>query len=252
MKKQLYMTPGGSYYNLYNDMLQQTHILIAGATGSGKSVLINGIMHTALLDSPAKYQFFLIDLKRVELADYKKLPHTLRYADTIEGAISALSAALALIESRYMEMQRAGIRKYEGSCVYVVIDELADLMTVNKKAVLPLLQRIAQIGRAANVKIIAATQCPLSSVIPTQVKVNFDTIIGLHTRSAQDSRNILGVSGCESLPRYGQGYYMTPAGMTLYNIPMYDNAERARILNYWLSGQGNVSRSRSLLSRIFG
>ena len=243
-----YTTPGGQFYTLFNDMLQQTHILIAGATGSGKSVLINGIMHTALLQSPAMYQFILIDLKRVELADYKDLPHTLRYADNIPSAVSALGEALDIIEARYCEMQRAGLRKYSGSCVYVVIDELADLMTVNKKAVLPLIQRIAQIGRAANVKIIAATQCPLTSVIPTQVKVNFDTVIGLHTRSAQDSRNILGVSGCEALPRYGQGYYMTPAGMQLYNIPMYADAERVRILNYWAAYK---PVTRSFLGRLF-
>lgn len=228
-----YTTPGGEYYNLYADMLQQTHILIAGATGSGKSVVINGILHTALMKSPNAYEFILIDLKRVELAAYRKLPHTIEYADNIEAAVSALHSALRIIETRYSEMQRTGSKKYSGSCIYVVIDELADLMTVNKKAVLPLLQRIAQIGRAANVKIIAATQCPLASVIPTQVKVNFDTVIGLHTRSAQDSRNILGCNGCESLPRYGQGYYMTPAGIELYYIPMYDQAEQDRVIRHW-------------------
>ena len=228
-----YITPTANYYTLYADMLQQTHILIAGATGSGKSVVINGILHTALLQSPNTYEFILIDLKRVELSAYRKLPHTVKYADNIADALSALSMALQIIELRYSEMQRTGSKKYTGSCVYVVIDELADLMTVDKKHVLPLLQRIAQIGRAANVKIIAATQCPLSTVIPTQIKVNFDTIIGLHTRSAQDSRNILGAAGCELLPRYGQGYYMTPAGVELYNIPMYDEAEQVRIINHW-------------------
>ena len=241
-----YMTPGGEYYKLYADMLQQTHILIGGATGSGKSVLINGIMHTALLQSPVKYQFILIDLKRVELQDYKQLPHTLRYADSIDTAISALSYALQIIEKRYSDMQRDHLKKYDGSCLYVVIDELADLMTVNKKSVVPLLQRIAQIGRAANVKIIAATQSPLATVIPTQIKVNFDTVIGLHTRSAQDSRNILGRSGCELLPRYGQGYYLTPAGLSLYEIPVYDQAETARILNYWQNYRGE-----GLLPKLF-
>lgn len=230
-----YITPGGQYFDLYADMLQQTHILIAGATGSGKSVVINGIIHTALMSSPNSYEFILIDLKRVELAAYKKLPHTITYADNIADAVSALSSALQIIELRYRDMQRSGSKKYNGSCVYVVIDELADLMTVDKKHVLPLLQRIAQIGRAANVKIIAATQCPLISVIPTAVKVNFDTVIGLHTRSAQDSRNILGCNGCESLPRYGQGYYMTPAGIELYYIPMYDQAEQDRVIHHWSS-----------------
>ena len=231
--KKTYITPEGYSYSLYADMLQQTHVLIGGATGSGKSVVINGFLHTALLQSPALYQFILIDLKRVELYEYKDLPHTLAYADSITAALSALRQALDLIQARYNAMQAAGLRKYNGSCVYVVIDELADLMTVDKKHVLPLLQRIAQIGRAANVKIIAATQCPLSSVIPTAVKVNFDTIIGLHTRCAQDSRNIIGCTGCKSLPRYGQGYYMTPAGTELYEIAMYPDQERARILNYW-------------------
>ena len=246
-----YITPEGYYYGLYDSMLQQTHILIGGATGSGKSVVINGFMHTALLQSPAMYQFILIDLKRVELYEYRDLPHTIAYADNITAAVAALQQTLDIIERRYESMQRSGLRKYDGSCVYVVIDELADLMTVDKKHVMPLLQRIAQIGRAANVKIIAATQCPLSSVIPTQIKVNFDTVIGLHTRSAQDSRNILGVTGCESLPRYGQGFYQTPAGTQLYEISMYPDQERARILNYWKTYEKTQSKP-SFLRKIFG
>lgn len=247
-----YVTPSANYYTLYADMLQQTHILIAGATGSGKSVVINGIMHTALLHSPNTYEFILIDLKRVELSAYRRLPHTIKYADNIADALSALSMALQIIELRYSEMQRTGSKKYAGSCVYVVIDELADLMTVDKKHVLPLLQRIAQIGRAANVKIIAATQCPLSTVIPTQIKVNFDTIIGLHTRSAQDSRNILGLPGCEQLPRYGQGYYMTPAGVELYNIPMYDEAEQVRIINHWAAQPRPKPSFRAFCAALLG
>lgn len=116
--------------------------------------------------------------------------------------------------------------------MYVVIDELADLMTTNKKQVQPILQRLCQIGRAANVHVVAATQCPLSAVIPTPIKVNFDSRVALRTRSGQDSRNILGVTGCELLPRYGQGYYMTPEGCRLYNIPMYET-ETPDIIEYW-------------------
>lgn len=230
---QTFITPSGYAYGLYRNMQQQTHVLIGGATGSGKSVVINGFLHTCLLSSPFSYRFILIDLKRVELYEYRQLPHTITYADDINSAVSALQMALKIIDTRYQIMQRQGVRKYSGACVYVVIDELADLMTVDKKRVLPLLQRIAQIGRAAQVKIIAATQCPLVSVIPTAVKVNFDTVLGLHTRSAQDSRNIIGCNGCEDLPRYGQGYYITPADQQLYKISMYPDQERARILDYW-------------------
>lgn len=228
-----YKTPEGSYYTLYKDMLQQPHLLIAGATGSGKSVVINGLIYTALYDSPAKVQFIFIDPKRVELADYKPLPHTLEYASEPGEMVEALIKAMDITETRYKAMQREGVKKYSGGAVYVVIDELADLMTTDKKHVQPLIQRLCQIGRAANVHVIAATQCPLATVIPTPIKVNFDSRVALRTRSAQDSRNITGFKGCELLPRFGQGYYMTPEGFKLYNIPMQPPEDIARMIDYW-------------------
>lgn len=231
--KTRYKTPSGQVYTLYKDMLKQPHLLVAGATGSGKSVVINGIIYTAIYDSPAQVQFILIDPKRVELVEYKRLPHTIQYASEPGDMIQALNNAMQITENRYKAMQRAGVKKYQGGAVYVIIDELADLMTTNKKQVAPLIQRLAQVGRAANVHIVAATQCPLAAVIPTPIKVNFDSRVALRTRSAQDSHNILGKRGCEHLPRYGQGYYMTPDGLTLYNIPMIPDAERAQLVTYW-------------------
>lgn len=232
MKKR-YKLPAGVYYNLYADMLRQPHLLVAGATGSGKSVVINGIICTALYQSPADVAFILIDPKRVELAEYKTIQHVIKYASEPADMLQALNVALTITETRYKAMQRDGVRKWTGGAVYVIIDELADLMTTQKRAVQPLLQRLAQIGRAAKVHIIAATQCPLREVIPTAIKVNFDARVGLRTRSPQDSRNILNATGCEKLPRYGQGYYMTPEGLTLYNIPLIEDAERARLVNHW-------------------
>lgn len=226
-------TPRMEYYSLYAGMLKQTHLLIAGATGSGKSVVINGIITTSLQYSPEQVQYILIDPKRVELVDYKPLPHTIVYASEPDTMVQALQRAMRLIEGRYTVMQRQHVKKYSGSNVYIVIDELADLMTTNKKQVQPLIQRIAQIGRAANVHIIAATQCPLSAVIPTPIKVNFDSRVGLRTRSKQDSRNILGCGGCELLPSYGQGYYMTAQGIELYKIPMYDQTTIAALIRHW-------------------
>ena len=72
-------------------------------------------------------------------------------------------------------------------------------------------------------------------MIPTEIKVNFDARVGLRTRCAQDSRNILGVTGCEMLPRYGQGYYMTPEATRLYNIPMYSDEQIDRVIHWWTS-----------------
>lgn len=232
MRKQ-WTTPTGDYYEVYKDMLKQPHLLIAGATGSGKSVVINGLIYTALYDSPAAVQFILIDPKRVELVDYAKLPHTIKYASEPGDMVAALHQAMTITEERYKTMQAQRVKKYQGGAVYVIIDELADLMTTDRRQVQPIIQRLCQVGRAANVHVIAATQCPLATVIPTPIKVNFDSRVALRTRSAQDSRNILEQKGCELLPRYGQGYYMTPDGLKLYNIPMQTPDELKKQIDYW-------------------
>lgn len=229
-----YFNPKNIYtFPVYKSMLQQTHLLIGGTTGSGKSVIINGIIYTAISESPASNEFIFIDPKRVELSEYRFLPHTLYYASEPETIISALNYAIQLTEKRYKQMQLKKQRKYNGSNVYVIIDELADLMTTNKRQVMPILQRLAQIGRAANVHIIAATQCPLATVIPTQIKVNFDSRVALRTRSAQDSRNLISFNGCEKLPKYGKGYYMTPDSTNLCDFPMYDNSDRQYLIKFW-------------------
>lgn len=226
-------TPSGPAYTLFTDMAEQPHLLIAGATGSGKSVALNGIISTLLYRAPMHCEFILIDPKRVELAEYKRLPHTILYASEPEEIVKALEKTVEIIEKRYRKMSSRSKKKSADSHVYVCIDELADLMTTNKKKVQPLLQRICQIGRAANVHVIACTQCPLAAVIPTPIKVNFDARLGLRTRSAQDSRNILGYAGLETLPRYGQGVYMTPEEDTLYNIPYIPDEERQRLIKWW-------------------
>lgn len=236
-----YTTPAGTSYALYEDMLSQPHMMIAGATGSGKSVAINGMIAESLLSAPSAKKFILIDPKRVELVDYKFLPHTIAYASEPGDMVSALYKAMEITEERYKEMSKRHEKKYSGGDLYVIIDEFADLMTTNKRQVQPIIQRLAQIGRAAKVHIILATQCPLRDVIPTSIKVNFDSRLALRTRSSQDSRNILEQKGCELLPRYGQGYYMKPGELTLYNIPMVEDSEIQRLVRWW-SDPKNIRR----------
>lgn len=235
--KQTFTTPAGSVHNLYLDMLDQPHIMIAGATGSGKSVAINGMISTALyslpLDRPGGKAFILIDPKRVELVQVRTVPHTLLYASEPADMIAALNTAMQLTETRYRRMQAAGIRKYDGSDVYIIIDEFADLMTTDRKHVQPLVQRLAQIGRAARVHIVLATQTPIAKVIPTEIKCNFDSRLGLRARSAQDSRNIIGKAGLESLDRYGTGYYMTPAQESFVKVPLVSDQELTELVQYW-------------------
>lgn len=228
-------TPSGRIYNLYADMARQPHLLIAGATGSGKSVVERGIIHSLLFHSPARVQLILIDPKRVELVQYKGLPHVIAYAADPSERLQALQAAVDIMEQRFAVMAKRGVRMYEGTDVYVIIDELADIMTTQKKVAVPLIQRLAQLGRAARVHLIACTQCPLRSVIPTEIACNMDARVGLRTRNAQDSRNILQQTGCEQLPRYGQGYYMTPEGTNKWAMPYVDEAELDRLVTWWTS-----------------
>ena len=227
-------TPGGIRPRIYADMTKQAHLLIAGKTGSGKSVVINGIIYSLLIDRfPAECQLILIDPKRVELAQWRSCPHCIKYASEPGEPAQALQIALDITETRYKQMQREEVRKYTGGAAYVIIDELADLMTTARREVLPLLQRLCQIGRAANVHVIAATQCPLTKVIPTEVKVNFDSVLGLKTVTKQHSRNIIECAGCEDLPPYGFGYYRTPAGLTLEKLPMIPDADLDRVTAHW-------------------
>ena len=230
-------SPSGHHYDLYQDMLRQPHLLIAGATGSGKSVIINGLIYTMLYKFPGNksnaISLILIDPKRVELIQYKQLPHTIKYASEPGERLAALKYAMQITENRYKSMQVDKIRKYNGGHIYVVIDEFADLMTTQSKEIKPIIQRLAQIGRAANVHIILATQTPISKILPTEIKCNFDARLGLRTRSQQDSRNITGVNGCEKLPRYGYGYYMTPEKEQYVKIPMYTDTELNERVNWW-------------------
>ena len=226
--------PTGQIPILYDGMLDAPHLLIAGATGSGKSVVENGILYSALYRTPAEANFVLIDPKRVELAKYRRLPHTIAYASEPAAMIAALEGAVTLMDTRYKRMQHARVDKYNGPDVYVVIDELADLMTTARKAVQPLIQRLAQLGRAARVHVIACTQSPLAAVIPTPIKCNFDCRVGLRTASAQDSRNILGQACCEQLPKYGELYYRTADGLRhFYNVPMIPRSEIERVIKFW-------------------
>lgn len=241
-RKTLHRTPGGRISTLYEDMSRQAHMLIAGRTGSGKSVVINGIIHSLLCQyTSGQAQLILIDPKRVELVQWANTPHCISYASEPADRVQALKLALRLIEDRFRTMQAQHLRKYNGGHVYVVIDELADLLTTQKKEVLPFLQRIGQIGRAANVHLLVATQCPIAQVLSTQLRCNFDAVLGLRTRSAQDSRNIIGCCGCEALPAYGKGYYIRPGSESVADLPMIPDAELHRLELYWSDRRNYVA-----------
>lgn len=245
---------GGEVYSIFCDMAEQPHLLVAGATGSGKSVVVNGIITTLLTKySPERVQFILIDPKRVELSPYKNIPHTICYASEQKDMLEALKLAMRICDDRFKQMQVRGERKYSGGDVYVIIDEWADLMTTQRRDVAPIVQRLAQIGRASRVHVILCTQTPIAKIIPTEIKCNFDARVGLRTRNAQDSRNILGHAGLEFLPAFGQGVYMKPQGETHYIIPYVTEDKQNEMIDWWRSQcSSNLSKTRRFVTNILG
>ena len=237
-----YRTPAGmTYYTPFLRLADRPHVLIAGATGSGKSVALNGIITSLLMtQSPFRCQFVLIDPKKVELAQYANLPHTARYASDHPEIVRALQWAVEETERRFSIMNKEQIKEYTGPHLYVVIDELADLMVSIKKETLPLLQRLAQIGRAARVHVIACSQNILAQTIPTVLKCNFSTILGLRTCNAQQSRFLISSTGCEMLPdpkREGKGYGFLRDGADLekFFVYKYPEADTRSAIAWWFS-----------------
>ena len=233
-----YVTPSGKIFSLYETMLDVPHLLIAGATGAGKSVLINSLVSTALYQSPARSRFILLDPKTTELYQWEEVPHCIGYAYTGDTMINLLRYTVEIMETRLRTMHAAGERIYTGAQIYVVIDELADLLTTRKADAVPLLQRLCQLGRAAGIHVIGATQCLLSSVLPTPVRVNFPAVVCLRTATKQQSRFIIDVPGAETFPdpkTTGKALALFRSGANLQQFTVYPvpEEEQKRLVAWW-------------------
>lgn len=242
MFKKQWKTPQGPASRLVLDFINQNHLLIAGTTGSGKSVIINNIIYTLLYKSPKEVKLILIDPKKVELVQYRELPHTLAYASEQADIINTIKDAVTLMNKRYKVMQDKRIKKSKEADLYIIIDEYADLITTSKKDVERLICRMAQLGRAAKIHLIIATQRPTRDIITGQVKVNIDSRLALRVPTAQDSRNIINIKGAEQLGKYGQGYYLTPDTLTpqLVNIDYINDTELADRVQWWTSQTNRI------------
>jgi S-DNA-T family DNA segregation ATPase FtsK/SpoIIIE len=205
---------------VFGDLGKMPHLLVAGATGSGKSVCLNTIIASLLVSStPDQVQMLMIDPKRVELTVYNGIPHLIK--DVITDARLAAGALFEMtkeMDSRYERFAKAGVRKIEEynakypdeklPYVVIIIDELADLMLVAPAKVETTIMRIAQLARATGIHLIVATQRPSVDVITGLIKANIPSRIAFAVSSQVDSRTILDMAGAERLLGRGDMLYL--------------------------------------------
>ena len=229
---------------IVGDLSSMPHLLIAGTTGSGKSVCINTIILSLLYrHTPDKCKFILIDPKMLELSTYEGIPHLICPVITeAKKAASVLGWVVKEMESRYRLMTKEGVRNIDGynakhklpmPYIVVVVDEMSDLMLVAGKEIENYIQKLSQMARAAGIHIIMATQRPSVDVITGTIKANFPTRISFQVTSKIDSRTILGEQGAEQLLGKGDMLYMSSANRIIrIHAPFVSDNEIEKINNF--------------------
>ncbi len=220
------------------DVAKMPHALIAGATGSGKSVAVNAFIASILFRaSPDEVKFILVDPKRVELTQYNDIPHLLTPVITEpKKVVSALKWACAEMDKRYKVFQEVGVRNIAGyneasgfqamPYIVIIIDELADIMLFSPNEVEESVTRLAQMARAVGIHLLVSTQRPSVDVITGLIKANIPTRIAFNVSSNTDSRVILDTPGAEKLLGRGDMLYIPP-----------DQAKPVRIQGTFVSDQ---------------
>jgi len=234
---------------IVHDLSAMPHLLIAGTTGSGKSVCINTIILSLLYKyTPEKLNLILIDPKILELSAYEGIPHLLCPVITeAKKATAALGWAVKEMESRYKLMTSVGVKNIDGyntkhkkhmPYIVVIVDEMSDLMLVAGKEIENYIQRLSQMARAAGIHIIMATQRPSVDVITGTIKANFPTRISFQVSSKIDSRTILGEQGAEQLLGKGDMLFMSSANRIIRIHGPYVSESEIEKVNSFLRSQG--------------
>jgi S-DNA-T family DNA segregation ATPase FtsK/SpoIIIE len=232
---------------VFGDLGKMPHLLVAGATGSGKSVCLNCIIATLLVNAtPDQVQLLMIDPKRVELTVYNGIPHLIKEVITdAKLAAGALFEMTKEMDARYERFAKAGVRKIEEynakfpdaklPYVVIIIDELADLMLVAPARVETTICRIAQLARATGIHLVLATQRPSVDVITGIIKANIPSRIAFAVSSQVDSRTILDMGGAERLLGRGDMLYLpidAPKPVRSQGA-LVTNAEIGRLVEFW-------------------
>lgn len=224
------------------DIAKLPHLIIAGATGSGKSVCINAIVSTLLMNNtPEQLRFMLVDPKRVELSIYRDVPHLMApIVDEVENTMSAINVVVTEMDNRYKLLQEASCRNIEAynnternlPYIILLIDEVADIMLQKRDEVEPLLVRIAQLGRAAGVHMILSSQRATVNTFTGLLKANVVTRVAFAVASQVDSRVILDEGGAEQLTGNGDGLFSNENGLSRFQGCFITDDEIDSIVSY--------------------
>lgn len=224
------------YYTAYAELLDAPHLLIAGSTGSGKSTLEHSLLYTlTALKTPKNARLILLDPKRVELRKWAKTRFCAAYRDEPTDILRELEKVSDVMESRYKDMQRRELTLWDGSDIYVVIDEFADLM-LNKAIepqLVPIVQHLVALGRAAKVHLWCCTQAPNRQVIPANITIGFTHKICLRCDTAIESRQVILVPGGESLPKHGVMILRSPDGLKKVEAVMTPAEKLNERIKFW-------------------
>ena len=229
-------TPGGEYSVFADKVLQAEHTLIAGTTGCGKTAFLRSVLRSVLVkQNPDEAKLIIIDPKRFELTEYRKLPHVIRYAQSPSDALEALKEANRILEARAEHLSRTGQKVCKLADVYVIIDELNDLLISRyARAIEAELEHIITLGRALRIHAICCTQNPNRKTIKANIVTCYTCRIGMKCLSAIESRQIVGMSGCEALPKHGEVIAVLDGEIAHYKAPDYIPEDgNDEIIRFW-------------------